>query len=382
VVYRGAGNSQGRTSWKSKPEQNDYIAFIGFMVYYSYHLQPPSLPTQDIPSEFNRSEDELHSLSPIPSQTVPPPRSTSAPENLNSEPLLLLSGYSYGALVTTSLPPIITSIISPFQTPIPSSPHAEIRMRAAFLADRQNELMNERLSSLLHKTQIEDYHLTDPKTRGASGSVRIGGHEDLRRSSHESHRSRSRNSFTFDTQVSRSVERVRSISRSGPFGHRRDNSTSSTTPSPKEEQKGSEGSPEVTAAEDKGILKAVPNIGQGLKIAYLLVSPLHGWVNALATMSLWGSKSGRSAMATDGSAIPEYETKLTIDPTLALFGDGDVFVSANKLRAWAGKMHGACEGREHPKFRHREVPGAGHFWHDNEALQILQEEVKHFVSTL
>jgi hypothetical protein len=350
------------------------------MVYYSYHLQPPSMPTQDVSSEFNRSEDELHSLSPIPSQIVPPPRSTSPPENLNSKPLLLLSGYSYGALVTTSLPPIITSIISPFQTPIPSSPHAEIRMRAAFLADQQNELMNDRLSSLLHKTQIEDYPLTGPKVRGASGSVRIGGHEDLRKSSHESHRSR--NSFTFDSHVSRNVERVRSISKSGPLGHRRDNSPSSTTPLPKEEQKGSEGSPEVTAAEDKGILKAVPNIGQGLKIAYLLVSPLHGWVNSLATMSVWGSKTGRGTTATNGSAIPEHEMKLTIDPTLALFGDDDVFVSANKLRAWAGKMHGACEGREHPKFRHREVPGAGHFWHDHEALHILREEVKHFVSTL
>jgi hypothetical protein len=59
-----------------------------------------------------------------------------------------------------------------------------------------------------------------------------------------------------------------------------------------------------------------------------------------------------------------------------------VFVSVNKLRAWGERIHSACERRGNPNFVHKEVPGAGHFWHDHEALQILREEIKDFVSSL
>jgi len=353
------------------------------MVYYLYHLQPPV-------SEYIEAEYELHSLTPIPSQVVPPPKSGSedstfpSPGNTNTQPLLLLSGYSYGALIATSLPPMFASIISPFQTPIAGSPHAEIRSRAGFLADQQNELMNDRFSSLLpDNAQDEDLILSSPRVRGASasGGVRMGGHEDLRKSSHERHRSRS--SLTIDQHVRRSVERVRSIAKSSHGGHRRHSSGGSSASSPMHATKGPERSSELTAVEDRGTVVAIPNVGEELRVAYLLVSPLHGWVNSLATMSLFGSKTGKGRQDKDsGNALPEHEMKFTIDPTLALFGDDDVFVSANKLRAWAERIHSACERRENLNFVHREVRGAGHFWHDHEALQILREEVQGFVSSL
>jgi pimeloyl-ACP methyl ester carboxylesterase len=79
--------------------------------------------------------------------------------------------------------------------------------------------------------------------------------------------------------------------------------------------------------------------------------------------------------------IPENEMKLVVDPALALYGDDDVFVSIKRLRSWAGKLMGAGKGGR-GQFRHREVANAGHFWHDHDALKILQEEVKEFVRSL
>lgn len=384
--FRGAGGAPGRTSWQSKPEQNDYMSFIGFMVFYLHQIRSPAQDSENI-----EPAHEFHRLSPIPSQVTAPPKSdsghsTEPSSEANPQPLLLLAGYSYGALITTSLPPILASVISPFQTPISGSPHEEIRRRARFLADQQNELMKEPFSTLLsdHK-QIEAQSLPSAQGRGASangGGVRIGGHEDLRKSSHESQRSRT--SIILDPHVKISMERVRAIAKSAQFGHGRESGSGPGTSLSLQDTKRPERSSEVPAAQDKELLVAVPNAEERLSVAYLLVSPLHGWVNSLATMSLFGSRKGSRRTIRDyGNSLPEYETKLTIDPTLALFGDDDVFVSVNKLRAWTQRLRSACERKGNPNnFMFREVPGAGHFWHDHEAAQILREEVKLFVSSL
>ena len=360
------------------------------MVYYLHQIQPPLLLAQCL--ENIESEYESHNLSPIPSQVILPPKSgsgdsTKPSPDENTQPLLLLAGYSYGALITTSLPPILASVMSPFQTPIGGSPHAEIKQRAGFLADQQNELMNEHFSTLVSgHAQFGAHSLTIAKAHGASANggdgVRIGGHENLRKSSHQSHRSRS--SISLDPHVKKSKERVRTIAESAHFRNQSRSNSGSGTLSPLEERKGPERSSGATAAQDRELLAAVPNVGEWLSVAYLLVSPLHGWVNSLATMSLFGSREGSWKTVKDsGTSFPEHETKLTIDPTLALFGDDDVFVSVNKLRTWAERMRSACERKGNPSnFMHKEVPGAGHFWHDNEAVQILREEVKLFVSSL
>jgi hypothetical protein len=381
-VCRGASGAPGRTSWRSIAEQNDYISFIGFMVTYLDHIQPPAWPIQF--SEYTKSELEVRRLSPISSQAVPLSKSNSkastapAPNQNDTRPLLLLAGYSYGALITARLPPILASILNPFQTPITGSPHAEIRLRAGFIADQQNKFMNESFSTL-HSDHAQDEapSLTSASVRGASanaGDVQIGGHEDLPKSTHESHRSRT--SMPLDPHV-KEGERGRRIARSAHFGHRTKPSSagSGTSSPPMQETKGPERSSEVTAAQNREALAVMPNVGDDLSVAYLLVSPLHGWVNSLATMSPFVTDSGNS--------VPEHEMKLTVDPTLALFGDDDVFVSVNKLRAWAEKMHAACERKGNlNNFMHREIPGAGHFWHHHEAMQILRDEVKLFVSSL
>ena len=153
MVASGAGTSKGRTSWQSKPEQNDYQSFIGFMVYYLNDLCPPNLREHNLSSPTCRPQ--LTNLSLIQSQAIMP----------NWHPRLLLAGYSYGALITTCLSPILNSIIFPFQNPQPGSAHAEIRLRASYLATQQNILIKSHFQSLLASPTRGRRHPTDEANR-------------------------------------------------------------------------------------------------------------------------------------------------------------------------------------------------------------------------
>lgn len=257
-------------------------------------------------------------------------------------------------------------------------------MRADCLADQQNELMNMRVASLLSQfhhggrnSQSEDHILRNPKIRNASGGVRIGGEEDLRRASHD----RPRSSFAIDgpETLRKSLDRVRSIAKSTRFSLDQANKNESFASLSKKGSESESSIDHIVANKDAGTpgeqetIKPIPGIGDELETAYLLVSPLHGWVNTLATM--WSSKAGKEKDF-------EVHVKHTVDPTLAVFGDDDVFVSAKRLRSWVEKLTDVKKERGISQFRHREVSGAGHFWHDHEAIRVLQDEVKRFVASL
>lgn len=406
LLYRGAGASKGHTSWQAKAEQNDYISFMAFIIYYCRLLSPRPIPF-DLP-RFIHSDPELHELSPVPSQAIPPPHSRdsqsseailsspglppiivdkedhSAP---NTQPCLLLAGYSYGALITSLLPPIISSIISPFQTPTPGSAYAEIRLRAQCLAVQQNQQINAQISSLLQKythrrgrSLNAEEIILNSKSRKPSG-VRMGGGEDIRRASHDSHRSRSSFSVDAPEMVRKSVDRVRSIGKHRRVSPKRHNTQDSIASSPKRTL-GSAHSLAPSLPDEKALkqdeepmVKAIPGIVDRLQVGYLLVSPLQGLVNSLAT--LWTSKCWK-----EKDSISENEMKFTVDPTLAIFGDDDVFVSAKRLRAWAEKITDASKEGGNCQFRYTEVSGAGHFWHDRQAVKILQNQIKTFVQDL
>lgn len=62
---------------------------------------------------------------------------------------------------------------------------------------------------------------------------------------------------------------------------------------------------------------------------------------------------------------------------MALFGDDDIFVGVRRFRGWA---EGLAKGRS--GFRFREVEGAGHFWHDKDAVKVLRVEVAAFVNAI
>ncbi|KAH8586867.1 hypothetical protein B0O99DRAFT_700497 [Bisporella sp. PMI_857] len=131
--FRGAGTSKERTSWQSRAEQNDHISFIAFMICYIHHLKPPALPvgfpkpSSPVPSHALPEPHPREPLSPSFNRSV----STNIPafnveEGGHPQARLRIAGYSYGALIAAHLPPIISSLISPFQNPLPGSPHAEI----------------------------------------------------------------------------------------------------------------------------------------------------------------------------------------------------------------------------------------------------------------
>lgn len=340
----------------------------------------------------------LHDLSPIQSQAVAPSHDYdqqdisittnaesanegSPQDESNLRPVLLLAGYSYGAMITCCLPPIISSIINPFQIPSAGSAYSEIRLRAFSLAMQQNSILSARVNSLYlegrqrrgRSLQIEDHNITSPKFSNAGGSVRMGGGEDIRRASHESYRSR--HSLSLDSPVIiRSVDKFRSMGKNGKLpSHRPESRDSFPAPNQARENLSEESSTE-RGSNHTGTIEAIPGVAQDLQAAYLLISPLQGMVSGLATM--WSTKSAR-----ERDSIPEHELKFTVDPTLALFGDDDVFVSVKKLRTWVEKLRAAKRNGE-GCFRYREVLGAGHFWHDHEAVQILVSEVKGFVRSL
>lgn len=375
------------------------------MVYYLHHLSPPTIP-HDIPGTTDPAPELL---SPIPSQIVPPlpirdfQNSEMSDENHNlnisisldqeailkhiSKPVLLLAGYSYGSLITSLLPPILTSLLTPFQSPAPGSTYAEIRMRSSSLATSQNVYINTTISSLLstHRRVRSLYTdaLTSPKVRKSSGGVRVGGEEDLRRASHESHRRRSSFATEAEEIVRKSVDRVRSIGKRPRSYNGRDKrispmrqNTASSVTSRRSFSGNSvfsnetdDGSSKID--EQEGYCKAILGIGEDLQTAYLLISPIQGFLHNLATMF-----SAKFSV--------EHEVKLTVDPTLAIFGNDDVFVSIKKIRAWSERLAetNSRSGKGKSKFRYVEVNGAGHFWHDHDAIRTLQDEINIFLRTL
>ena len=339
------------------------------MVYYLNDLCPPNASEDNPNSSTNWSQ--LNNLIPIQSQALVPDWHTR----------LLLAGYSYGALITTCLPPILSNIVAPFQSPRPGSSFAEIRLRASCLATQQNVLIKSHFQSLItspirgRRHPTDDYNLQSPKIRKSNGGVRIGGEEDLRRASHDSHRSRS--TFTIDTpeRVRRSVDRFRHMSNRGPS--RRSGSRGSVGQANKgnELDDSTEVLPQQTLVDEKNKIQAVPGIVDSVRVAYLLVSPLQGFISTLATM-------GSIGLIRQNIATTQHEAKLTVDPTLALYGDDDLFVSARKLRSWVERLDGMSQQANQCNFRHKEIVGAGHFWHNHDAIKSLQEEVKSFVGSL
>ena len=325
------------------------------------------------PFQYSQSEPELHSqlhtnhLTPIPSATISP----------NPKPVILLAGYSYGAMITSCLPPMLKAIIIPFQDPVRDSPYEEIRHRARFLATQQNESTKAEIATFLQRQKLKrgkSLQLEDLQVRKTSGGVRIGGEENLRRASHDSYRSRS--SFTIETPelVRRSVDRMRSITTKPPrLG-------SSNSSHGLEQRAESEAGMDILSlsgereslTHEGEVLHPVEGIIDNIQVAYLLVSPLVGFVENLAKM--WSSKVSIFKGKERERETVDNDIKFAVDPTLALFGDDDIFVSIKRLRSWAGKLRG--------EFSYKEIPRAGHFWHDHDARTELRSEINAFAKGL
>ncbi|KAK0713939.1 hypothetical protein B0T26DRAFT_742440 [Lasiosphaeria miniovina] len=352
--FRGAHGSAGRTSWTAKAEKADYMSMIGFMSYYVHFLDPfrqVSSPPAEAPGV---SEVQIRTTPASPTLSSPSVPSPS----VATTPVLLLGGYSYGAMITSQLPPV-ESILAPFETPKFGCPAAEIRLRAEHLAGMQN--------TVLASARIAGLDRLGERSPRKSLGLRIGGDEENRKS-HDSRRS-----FSLDPEdkICKGVAELMAKAK-----NKRKRLVS-----------GTRGARQCLLAV-AGRVKHQP--------AYLLISPLQGVITNLATMSFpvpfsgvsrrastWGpGRSARTNPPQDdakrntlvGVPLPDAEDKLVSNPTLAIYGDNDVFVAARKLREWSFRLQHVPDS----KFRAHEVSSAGHFWIQGNVAPIMRDAVKTF----
>ncbi|OIW22694.1 hypothetical protein CONLIGDRAFT_152824 [Coniochaeta ligniaria NRRL 30616] len=341
--FRGASGSAGRTSWTAKAERADYMSVAGFVTHYVHFLDPFR---QAVPAEH-------------------PPEQPGNKQN----PVLLLAGYSYGAMITTQLPSL-DAILETFKNPVSGSPAAEIRLRAEYMADTENAVLGSARTAALDRQMS--------KSPRKAMAMRIGGDEQNRKS-HDM----PRRSFSLEAE-----EKFRDLITKARKGHR------AVTPVSASHKKLI---PDEQAKKETELhIKAIPAM-TSFQPAYLLISPLQGIVTHLATMSftnLFGKKTAGAPhdrptkTDRDGSRTPaepngpalawEAEHKLVSNPTLAVYGDQDVFVAAKRLRDWARRLEAAPKSH----FRAHEISTAGHFWTEEGVLYIMRDAVRTFAERL
>ncbi|KGO75659.1 Patatin/Phospholipase A2-like protein [Penicillium italicum] len=88
--FRGAGDSEGRTSWTAKPELGDYVSFYGFMLQYMHFLKLALAPREEVDSSR--------------------PRKTADEVKPSPDIHLILGGYSYGSLIASHVPTLDTML--------------------------------------------------------------------------------------------------------------------------------------------------------------------------------------------------------------------------------------------------------------------------------
>jgi alpha/beta superfamily hydrolase len=349
------------------------MSVVGFVFHYVHFLDPFTQAPPSKPECAKHNDSEVAGDEGLDSKIrISPP--TPSPLEPGATPILLLGGYSYGAMVTSQLPSLET-IAALFHAPQCGTHAAEVRLRAQHLAETQNTVL-----ASAREAAVD--HLRPQSPRKHVG-LRVGGDEECRKS-HESRRSLS---VEFEETIRHGVAELMARSRKG---HRRSHSGKGAA---------SREPDEVKVAED--VADHLPPIPGWITFrpTYLLISPLQGIVTNLATMSLpptlssfsgkmWTRFSGRAKEAPQseppepavvGRAVPaEAEDKLVQNSTLAIYGDRDGFVPVKKLREWASRLE-AIPGS---KFRAHEVSSANHFWAQSKTSSTLREAVAAFAASL
>lgn len=228
-------------------------------------------------------------------------------------------------MITTQLQPL-ADILKRFEAPSTSSDAGHIRSQAETLASQQREI--------LHSHSI------------GRRSLRIGEGGSPRRS--HDHGRRSMSLDDAEEKLRRGVRDFMAKTRHVSHGNERVQL---------QQQQPSGPLPEVVLSPIADL--TIP------RVAYILVSPLQGLITHLATMSR--SPGDKAA-----------EDKMCKSPTLAVFGNADVFVAASKLRAWTARMEGVAGSQ----FRGVQIDGAGHFWVEEGVLDDMSNLVAGFADRL
>jgi alpha/beta superfamily hydrolase len=322
------------------------MSIIGFVAHYVHFLDPFRRPGA-LPEATDDDADE------------------------EPRPVLLLAGYSYGAMITTQLPSLDT-VLSIFDAPESGSAAAEIRLRGEHLADTQNTVLASARAAALER-QVN-------KSPRKSLGLRIGGDEDIRKS-HDL----PRRSFSMDAE-----EKFRDFVAKTRKRHHRPVSSESVLQ--KQDDLPAKGDGLIHGPLVTEHLYVVSQMTR-FRPAHLLVSPLQGPILHLAAMSssnVFGTRTAKPAndkpLRVDANAVireraalwAEAEEKLMANSTLALYGDQDGFVSAKKVRDWANRL--AKPPKSH--FRAQEVSTAGHFWREGRVIYTLRDAVRTFAASL
>jgi hypothetical protein len=279
-----------------------------------------------------------------------------------------------------------------------SSHAADVLLRATHLAETQNTVLGSAAQAAAAMRPGGSPTEAQPR-RSLAGTLRVGGDEDCsspkRRASHESgiRRSISAAAEEAEDKIRRGVaEVVRRASGKGKKPHKK---------ATKEDDEHAGEGHEKNVQDQKHAEQAeVPELPQWTP-AYLLVSPLQGLITSLATMSFgnpFGKKKSEAADSDPGptrrasshsqlrgsneeedvGVAAESELKLVRNPTLAVYGDRDVFVAAKKLREWGARL----ERRPESRFRAHEISTAGHFWIEERVAYVMRDAVKTFADGL
>lgn len=372
--FRGAGNSAGRTSWTARAEGGDYMSFVGFVYHYVHYLDPfrsrPGSPT-DLPS------------SPPPLDTTSQSAASGPATEPFDPPVFLHCGYSYGAMITKHLPPL-GEILQHFTAPKTASAAADIRLRAQHLAEQQNIILASAREAMLRPNSPVPH-------RKAAFGIRVGGDEDKRRSQ-DYHGGRRSFAIDAEDRIRAGVAELMNKAKSHQLHihHKRKAASKEEREAPVVAKEGEE----VHEHEDKEPDTLPPVAGLVLpRAAYLLVSPPVGWATSLMTLSLGNPMSSifgrlpRPARSSRDRNKDETEQstgaaesnkaerqKLVENPTLAVYGDSDMFVAVKRFREWAARLQAVPGSR----FRAVEVSTAGHFYIEEGAARRLADAVRAF----
>ncbi len=294
------------------------MSLVGFLAYYVHYLDSP--------------------LSSSTNTTTPAP------------PILLLAGYSYGATVTTKLPPL-NDILSHFDSPVIHTAAADIRLRAQHLAEQRNILSFAPLS---------------PRR---SMGMRVGGQEDVPLASPRRPRS---HSYAREERIRKGVKDILARTIIIHRKHRRKLSNE-----------------EKVVEHVHQCMEKIEGF-TAFRSAYILVSPPLGILTNLLTMSFsspfssWSRRTNKTrhvlhqrhdGATTEGEEIMlGDDVKLVANPSLTIYGDQDGFLALRKMREWASQL-GSVKGSS---FHYVEVSGASHFWVEERVMLNLRDAIGAF----
>lgn len=313
------------------------MSFAGFMIYYLQQLQPSDglKRLSTIVSARNSHADGIEPLPP--SSQTSSPRSRSRSNDIT----LLLSGYSYGSIILSRLPPV-AEILNRFENAPHGTTAAEIILRAYRLAKESRSILETKQAS----PKPRGRRLTPAdasKPRLHASPVVVGGEE-----TNPQERRRSRETSRGASIMHRSVEvpaRIKAHIRRRSSGIR---------PGAKDSAMKSEESVNTKASTKT----------QGVDVRYLLISPvLPPLAHTLVPPASWSGLKGSVDKATGFGAMN--------CPSLAVWGSVDSFTSNRRLKAWAERISKTGPAA----FKWTGFEGAGHFWREDGVMKLMTGEI-------